>query len=305
MLEDIKLLVYVVEYGGFTQASKKLKLHAATISKRMTGFEEQIGLKLFTYDGNTLQPTEYAKRIYEQAKDNIITLDTELDNIINNNKAVRGEVTVMIPPSLSMGMFAYKLPEFMEKYPQIILNIYHAALDVSYSEIQYDLAISAFLPQKESLLVRTILTGHIGFFASEKYIETHGMPATLDDLLNHKIGVIARRPNESSQNQSKYVAYRLSDNAKIEYSLNKPFISSQSYADLYSLVTANMCISTLSYDITIHNVRVLQDKIIHVLPEYVVDYVTVYLIRPNVYKSKVLMLVEDFILECISELKQN
>ena len=50
-----------------------------------------------------------------------------------------------------------------------------------------DIAIRLSPPRQPDLIQRHLFTGHIGIFASKDYIQKNGSPASVRDLLNHRI----------------------------------------------------------------------------------------------------------------------
>lgn len=296
MLEDIKLFVQIVDSGGFSSAAKTLNLHPATLSKKITALENDLGFMLFEEDKHNLNLTQQGQKIYNQSKNSIYALDSKFNNIKSKSSQIGGKLTVVLPPILSRNAIMPKLPSFLEKYPDIQLDLHHISTDVSNLNIQFDLAVTSSLPQKEFFLVKSIYTYHGVLCATQNYIEQHGRPQTIHELSQHKVGLTINLLNNHTLTHKikNFVTGEIFD-----YTLPKAYLQSDITDEVLSLVQANICIGGIS---NLHVSHLIQNNVIvNLFPDYAFGNYTFYMVRPNIYKSKMANIFEEFLLNCVRE----
>lgn len=98
----------IVEYGGITKASKKLRLSQPTISAQIKSLEEQLGEKLFQRQGREIKLTEAGNIAFEYS-DKIFSLGNELLEVLEGaNPSIKTEFKVGISDVVSKKL-AFKI----------------------------------------------------------------------------------------------------------------------------------------------------------------------------------------------------
>jgi DNA-binding transcriptional LysR family regulator len=98
-----------------------------------------------------------------------------------------GEVRVAVTEGLGTFWLAPRLVEFQQAYPNILVDLHCAMRSADVSRHEADVAIH--LSRPAALDVKLVRLGrmHLMFFASEKYLETHGTPKTPAELIKHRL----------------------------------------------------------------------------------------------------------------------
>ena len=299
MIEDLRIFVYIVDNNGFANAAKLLKLQPTTLSKRMSELETMIEITLFTYEHNKLQLTEDGKQIYIKIKQNIYDVEAKLKEIHDQSAKIHNELTVVLPPYISSLIIAPNITKFIQAHPEIVLNFAHVSTDISFIDIQYDIAISLIMPKKESLLIKSIAKTFGIVCASAKYIDTYGLPQSLTEINQHKCGYLSFSYNKAA---TQIACHDIVNNKIFNYKLPiKPYIITDHHGELLELVKAGICVGGLT-NMFVQN-EINTQQIINIFPNYTFGAMNYYSIRPKVHKSYAVDLFENFIIDCFKELE--
>ena len=99
--------------------------------------------------------------------------------------APRGVLKVTAPIEFGNLYIAPLIPEFMNAYPDIDLNLDFSNRNVNIVEEGYDLAIRVARSFDTSLMGRRIALSRFHIVASPAYLQRHGWPETPDMLAGH------------------------------------------------------------------------------------------------------------------------
>jgi len=160
-------------------------LSPAVVSKRVSLLEERLGTRLFQRTTRHLTLTETGEGYFKRVVD-ILGLIAEAEDFVSRgNTKPRGVLKVTAPTAFSRLHIAPHLSKFLAKYPEIELDF---NLTDSYVDIVrdgYDLAVRIGELRDSSLVQRKLAGDRRVICAAPKYIETHGIPASLADLDFH------------------------------------------------------------------------------------------------------------------------
>jgi DNA-binding transcriptional LysR family regulator len=175
----------VVDAGSFSAAAEKLGVTKSAVSKRVTGLETRLGVKLLSRTTRKLSLTEAGQRYFVHVQEALRAIDdaefaaTELQNV------PQGTLRISTPMSFGRLHVAPVIPRFLEKYPQIKVHL--DMNDVSHDLVAegYDIALKTGELNETSLIARKLAPLRSVLCASPDYVEQHGAPKTPEDLLSH------------------------------------------------------------------------------------------------------------------------
>ena len=87
-LNQIRIFLTVVEFGGFTAAAKKLNMTQPMISKTIAHLEQELGLCLILRGSRKFQVTPAGMNLYEEWKDLIRSFE---DSVLNAHSIQEGK----------------------------------------------------------------------------------------------------------------------------------------------------------------------------------------------------------------------
>ncbi len=182
----MRLYRRVVERGSFSAAARDLGLSNAAASKQVAALEAALGSRLLNRTTRRLAPTEAGRAYYERVVRLLDDLAEIEDAVGQLAAAPRGRLRVNAPMSFGLSDLAPLLPAFLERCPDIAIDLVMNDRRVDLIEDGFDVAlrIAAELDDS-SLLARRI--GQVGqlLCAAPSYLDRHGAPATPADLADH------------------------------------------------------------------------------------------------------------------------
>lgn len=188
---DLILFAHIVEAGSFTRAADQTGLPKSTLSRRLSGLENEFGERLLQRSTRRLVLTEFGERILEHARR--LMEETEAAAALAQHRQVtpHGTLRVSLPPEFHELFIIRVLTEFSQQYPDVRLELDLSPRRVDLIAERFDVAvrIATQLPDDNALVARRITTLYSGLYASPTYLARNGTPQTPDDLLDH-VGLV-------------------------------------------------------------------------------------------------------------------
>lgn len=193
--DTILAFVRVAECGSFSQAARRLGLSKSMISRQVSALETDLGVRLLHRTTRSLSPTEAGRAYLERCRRILDDLD-EANLMVGSLQAVpRGTLRVSAPLSFGIGHLAQRLPDFLERCPEIRLEMGYSDRFVDLVEEGWDVAVRIGRLADSSLIVRRLAPVRLMAAASPDYVARRGMPRRVEDLADHDClthGVAAR-----------------------------------------------------------------------------------------------------------------
>lgn len=186
-LSDIAVFAKVVESGSFTAAAEKLSLSRSVVSKYVTRLEERLGARLLNRTTRTISLTETGRTFYEGSQQGLKAIEEAESQVMHLQEKPRGTLRINSPMSFGVMHLAPAIPDFLDKYPELSVDIDFDDRKVDVIEGGFDVSIRISDLADSSLVARRIGPCRHTLVASSKYLECNGVPKTPNDLLEHKI----------------------------------------------------------------------------------------------------------------------
>lgn len=293
MIEDIKLFIYIVDCGGFSEVSKASGLSLPTIGRRITALEDELGITLFYNDRRSMQLTREGRNIYNRLRGCIYQLNSQLEEIKHFKKQVSGDLTVILPPFFSVGVVVQNLPRFLETYDEINLKLLYSSADVSQLNVSFDLAYSYIIPRKTELVIKPVWEESIILCASKDYICNFGRPNTLDELINHRVCVPT---NNQYSPLTRWNITNFKTNQSFIFNLSQYQLAIDLFHVMNQIGVLGKAICATSS--TLVSPLIKNGQLINLFPELSIHAAILYVIRPNTYISRKVEVFRNFMLEC-------
>lgn len=177
----------VVERGSFVGAARDLNLSNAAVSKHVTDLERHLGVSLLTRTTRRLSVTE-AGRAYHARCVRILDDIEEAESAVSAlQEAPRGPLRINAPMSFGLRCLSPVLMRFMERYPDVRLDVMMTdrVVDVVEEGVDVALRIRPGLPDS-TLVARRLGAVRRLLCAAPAYLDAHGRPAAPQDLPAHR-----------------------------------------------------------------------------------------------------------------------
>lgn len=183
--DTILAFVRVAETGSFSEAARRLNLSKSMISRQVSALEADLGVRLLHRTTRSLSPTEAGRAYLERCQRILADLD-EANLLVSHLQAVpRGRLRVSAPLSFGVGHLSSCLPGFLERYPEIELEMGFTDRHVDLVEEGWDVAVRIGRLADSSLIVRRLAPVRRLAAASPAYLERRGTPTRPDELAGH------------------------------------------------------------------------------------------------------------------------
>ncbi|OFA03769.1 LysR family transcriptional regulator [Duganella sp. HH101] len=172
----------VVEAGTFTKAADSLQMPKATVTKLVQSLEAHLGVRLLQRTTRHVAVTEDGALYYERATRFIKDLG-DIDNSFGAAHGTpRGHLRVDTGSSVASRIIVPALPEFLERYPGIQLDLGVSDRHVDLISDNVDCVIRGGVITDLSLVARPIGKAAWITCATPDYLAAHGTPRHPSEL---------------------------------------------------------------------------------------------------------------------------
>jgi DNA-binding transcriptional LysR family regulator len=175
----------VVEQGSFSRAAEKLSITKSAVSKRISGLEAQLGVKLLHRTTRKLSLTEAGQGYFEHALRALQAAQEAEYSATALQQVPHGTLRISVPMSFGRLHIAPIIPAFLKQYPQIDI---HMDMSDTWTDIiaeGFDIALRAGDLPDSSLIARKLTPLHSVLCASPDYLAEHGIPEVPQELVHH------------------------------------------------------------------------------------------------------------------------
>ena len=197
-LSDIAVFIDVVQAGSFTAAAERLEISKAVVSKYVSRLEQRLGARLFHRTTRRLTLTEAGDALYRRGASALAELEEAERDVAQLAGAPRGRLRVSAPTYFGTVTLAPLVKSFVERYPEITLDLDLDDRLVDLVKDRFDIAIRISSTIDSSLVARKLSTSALVAVASPAYLRRRGHPKVPADVREHAcLGYSrARMPNE-------------------------------------------------------------------------------------------------------------
>ncbi|MGI4717491.1 MAG: LysR family transcriptional regulator [Janthinobacterium lividum] len=176
----------VIDMGSFSAAAERLGQTPSGVSRTISRLEDHLGMTLMHRTTRRLQLTEEGSWLLGRARSLLADLaNTELEAAARRSQP-SGLVRVNAATPALDHLLAPLLPEFLEAYPLVQLELVSGETYVDLIEERADLAIRIGALPDSTLNARRLGASRLGVLAAPSYLEKHGAPASVEDLKAHR-----------------------------------------------------------------------------------------------------------------------
>lgn len=268
-LNLLRIFTEVVEAGSFTRAAERLHISKGAVSRQVTALEEALGARLLNRTTRTLSLTREGAAVLDHAKRAVDEARFAAAAASELSGKVTGVLKVSAPISFTQYEFGEALPEFMERYPDLTVEIDLADHMIDFVSGGYDVGIRISGMADSSLIARQLAPVRRFICAAPSYIEKFGAPRTLDDLSHHACIINSQLPDRS------YWTLRNGQGQVVSVPVSGRFIANTSVA-IQPVVLAGLGLQHVPDFIAYRHLK--SGALVRVLEEEVDDAVRLHLI---------------------------
>lgn len=176
--------VRTVESGSFSAASRLVGSSQSAISKSVARLERRLSVKLIQRSTRTLSLTAEGQAYYERVAPLLRAID-DAEDVVQGAATARGPIRVSAPQEFGRMLMAPWATGFLERYPEVGLDLSVSDRFVDIIREGFDIAIRMGALADSDLVSRKIGDIRFVLVASKAYLERRGRPSAIEDLSNH------------------------------------------------------------------------------------------------------------------------
>jgi LysR family transcriptional regulator for bpeEF and oprC len=185
-LHAMRTFTRVVELEGFTRAAQSLRLPKASVSTIVANLEADLGVRLLNRTTRHVSVTPDGAAYYERVVRILAEIEDAEADLKRASTAPKGKLRVDLPVTLARGVIIPALPGFMDKYPDLELQVGVSDRPVDLLGEGVDCVVRGGPQADSSLIARRIGELRLLRCASRGYLDRAGRPATLQELQRHR-----------------------------------------------------------------------------------------------------------------------
>jgi DNA-binding transcriptional LysR family regulator len=184
-LDAIAAFIAVCDAGGFTAASRRLRVSPSVVTRQVASLEQHLGARLLQRTTRSIGMTEAGQRFLERARTILSDLGEAERAVQDERAAPTGTLAVAAPVLFGRMHVAPMLARFMQKFPQVRAELQLSDRVVNLIEDGIDVGIRiGHLPDSQLIARRLGETRRV-VVASPSYLRKHGRPKHPDELARH------------------------------------------------------------------------------------------------------------------------
>lgn len=183
--EEMRIFAQVMESGSFTAAADKLGLSKQFVSRKLMELEQRLGVRLLNRSTRRLDVTPLGQRYHEAALRLLSEVEQVEQGISGQTSEPRGTIRLSAPLSFAVAHLGSLLPLFLQRYPDVTVEVDLSDRSVDLLGEGYDLALRIGVLEDSTLIARRIASIERVYCASAAYLAQRGTPTRPEDLRSH------------------------------------------------------------------------------------------------------------------------
>ncbi len=183
--DAMRAFTRVVELNSFTKAAASLNIPKTTLSAQVHALEKHLRAKLLHRTTRHVSVTPDGAAYYERAARLLAELEETEAAVTRLTTTPRGRLRVDVPGSIGRSVIVPALGDFLQRYPEIELEVGCTDRQVDLLQEGVDCVIRGGTSIDESLVARRLGSIRMATCATPGYLKTFGTPTTPADLERH------------------------------------------------------------------------------------------------------------------------
>lgn len=186
-LEDLYYFAMVVEHGGFAAAGRALEVPKSRLSRHVNALEQRLGVRLLQRSTRRFVVTELGRDLYRHCQAMLAEAQAAVDVVEQARAEPRGTLRVACPIALATANLAPILPEFLQRYPgvRLELTVENRRVDVIGERFDAALRVRTRPSGEDGLVMRRFASASEVLVASPAYLDRAGRPQLPAELAEH------------------------------------------------------------------------------------------------------------------------
>jgi DNA-binding transcriptional LysR family regulator len=184
-LNEIAAFVEVGRRLSFVRAAEQLGVHVSAISRAVGALENRLGVRLLQRTTRRVGLTEAGRAHFARCEAVLAELQEAEAAASALGTALRGTLRVSAGSGLGLTHMTPVLARFLDRHPQLDLDLHLSNRNVDLVEEGFDVAIRIGALSDSRLVARRLGDSRRLLVAAPAYLHAHGTPRRPEDLAAH------------------------------------------------------------------------------------------------------------------------
>jgi DNA-binding transcriptional LysR family regulator len=122
-LDDLYYYAMVVRHGGFAAAGRAIAMPKSRLSRHVNALETRLGVRLLQRSTRRFVVTDTGQQLFRHCEAMLTEAEAALEVAEVARAEPRGRVRVACPVAVAAAMLAPVLPQFLERFPQVRVDL--------------------------------------------------------------------------------------------------------------------------------------------------------------------------------------
>lgn len=186
-LADYSYFLAIARHRSFRRAGLDLGISASALSHALKGLETRVGIRLLNRTNRSVTLTAAGEELQSAISGPFSEIEQAVDRLNRFRDAPTGRIRINVPSDAASLLIGPVLPVFVERYPDVELDLAVSNHLVDVIDGGFDAGIryggtvpEDMIAQRLSADIRWVVVGSVD------YLERNGTPAHPDDLASHR-----------------------------------------------------------------------------------------------------------------------
>ncbi|MCP5382711.1 MAG: LysR family transcriptional regulator [Kordiimonadaceae bacterium] len=185
--DKLRIFHTVATAGSFTRAGDALGLSQSAVSRQIRTLEDSLQTSLFNRHARGLILTDEGESLFETTREVVSKIHVTEQKILEGTETPRGKLKITTTSSFGSTWMMNNIWKFINKYPDIQVQMLIGDSDFDLFTRQADVAIRFHPSEHLDLIQKQIGTFNYNIYASPDYLNKYGRPRSLADLDHHRL----------------------------------------------------------------------------------------------------------------------
>jgi DNA-binding transcriptional LysR family regulator len=215
---DLSFFREIVKQGSLSAAARELGVTPASISKRLTKLEAELGVPLVLRTTRRLTLTDEGETFHVNAV-RLLTELEDMERMVRQNRAApKGLLRVNAPLGFGRTYITPLVSRFVRQYPEVDVQLQLSDHPLSVVDDTFEVAIRFGEIPDARLVARKIASNRRLVCGAPAYLKKHGTPRVPHDLVQHNCIVL--RQNDAAYGTWRFAKGKQSETVKVRGTLS-------------------------------------------------------------------------------------
>lgn len=186
-IADFAYFLVITRHGSFRRAATELGVSPSALSHSLRGLETRLGVRLLNRTNRSVTLTAAGQELHDSIAEPFTRIADARDALNRFRDSPMGRIRINVPGDAAALLIAPVMPEFMERYPGVEVDIVSSnrLVDVVASGFDAGIRFGGTVPED---MIAQNLSGEMRWIVagSPDYLDRFGVPEHPDDLANHR-----------------------------------------------------------------------------------------------------------------------